>query len=292
MYILRMLTGRYIVLLFPFSFLLHPAPSDGFVIHHQHFHCYLPMSQQAVPRHNLRHRSQAKAKRNDDNDDDDANNDGNDIGKSSQSHTHGNTTGGEGSSNQFKTPQTRTNHHRHSSNNIIETNLMNKRTKQLQQENNQLRKTIHELQLDHRKLLLQLQAKQQKQSPPPPPSNKVVLERFEGERRPHPHATPTGDDVEYGSTNSINNNNRNSTKRYNNNDSNNNENQEAEDQSLLWCDVPNAEDGTCPIEPDIDFTAALRDRAIWLVSLLVLQSISGIILYRNELVLSNHPSST
>jgi hypothetical protein len=178
----------------------------------------------------------------------------------------------------------------------LKTNLMNKRTKQLQQENNQLRKTIHDLQSDHRKLLLQLQAKQQKQSPPPPPSSKVVLERFEGERRPHRHATPTGDDVEYGSTHSSNIN-RNSTKRYsynnnNNNNNNSNENQVAEDQSLLWCDVPNAEDGTCPVEPDIDFTAALRDRAIWLVSLLVLQSISGIILYRNELVLSNHPSST
>ena len=66
----------------------------------------------------------------------------------------------------------------------------------------------------------------------------------------------------------------------------------------MWCDTLDTHtdihdpDGTCPIEPDIGFRDALRDRAVWLVSLLILQSISGIILYQNELVLSNHPSST
>jgi hypothetical protein len=79
------------------------------------------------------------------------------------------------------------------------------------------------------------------------------------------------------------------------------------DTMEMWCDTPltltttngNATthsdpkyDGTCPLEPDIAFRDALRDRAVWLVSLLILQSISGIILYKNELVLSNHPSST
>lgn len=54
-----------------------------------------------------------------------------------------------------------------------------------------------------------------------------------------------------------------------------------------WCDT--LEDGACPVEPEISFGQALRDRAIWLVGLLILQSFSGIILSRNELLISNHP---
>ena len=57
----------------------------------------------------------------------------------------------------------------------------------------------------------------------------------------------------------------------------------------LWCDE--LEDGACPLEPTISFGAALRDRAYWLVGLLVLQSLSGFILSRNEALLENHPFS-
>ena len=49
------------------------------------------------------------------------------------------------------------------------------------------------------------------------------------------------------------------------------------------------EDGACPIEPDVLFIDALRDRAYWLVGLLALQSMSGFILARNEALLQTHP---
>lgn len=55
-----------------------------------------------------------------------------------------------------------------------------------------------------------------------------------------------------------------------------------------WCDE--LEDGTCPVEPTVSFAEALRDRAVWLVGLLMLQSFSGIILARNEVLLDNHPT--
>jgi hypothetical protein len=56
-----------------------------------------------------------------------------------------------------------------------------------------------------------------------------------------------------------------------------------------WCDE--LEDGSCPVEPTISFTEALRDRSYWLVGLLMLQSFSGIILARNEALLAEHPVS-
>ena len=46
---------------------------------------------------------------------------------------------------------------------------------------------------------------------------------------------------------------------------------------------------TCPVEPDVSFQDALRDRAYWLVGLLALQSCSGFILARNEILLQRHP---
>lgn len=56
-----------------------------------------------------------------------------------------------------------------------------------------------------------------------------------------------------------------------------------------WCDE--LEEDACPGEPTISFGEALRDRAYWLVGLLVMQSGSGIILARNEALLANHPVS-
>jgi hypothetical protein len=61
------------------------------------------------------------------------------------------------------------------------------------------------------------------------------------------------------------------------------------DDSSMWCDA--LEDDACPVEPMISFSEALRDRAYWLVGLLILQSGSGIILARNEALLANHPVS-
>jgi hypothetical protein len=61
------------------------------------------------------------------------------------------------------------------------------------------------------------------------------------------------------------------------------------DDSSMWCDE--LEEDTCPVEPMISFSEALRDRAYWLVGLLILQSGSGIILARNEALLANHPVS-
>jgi len=58
----------------------------------------------------------------------------------------------------------------------------------------------------------------------------------------------------------------------------------------MWCDEL-TEDDACPVEPFVSFSEALRDRAYWLVGLLVLQSLSGIILARNEALLANHPVS-
>jgi len=60
-------------------------------------------------------------------------------------------------------------------------------------------------------------------------------------------------------------------------------------EDLQWCDEVESDGGTCPIEPNLSFRDALRDRACWLVGLLVMQSCSGFILARNEALLQNHP---
>jgi len=63
--------------------------------------------------------------------------------------------------------------------------------------------------------------------------------------------------------------------------------QVGDESDELWCDVLDGEE--CPLEPSLSFGEALRDRAYWLVGLLIMQSLSGIILSRNELLLANHP---
>ena len=127
------------------------------------------------------------------------------------------------------------------------------------------------------------------------PSSNVVSERLEGDTFTG-CATRRGDDVEYGNSNSNTSTHCRTEVRRNGNDT----------KDEIWCNntVPRIvtdpdaknninDDGTwCPVEPDLAFRDALWDRAVWLVSLLILQSISGIILYKNEIVLSNHPSST
>ena len=56
-----------------------------------------------------------------------------------------------------------------------------------------------------------------------------------------------------------------------------------------WCD--SLPDGSCPVEPSVGFGEALRDRAVWLIGLLVFQSASGLILAHNEELLAKHPVS-
>ncbi|KAL3789646.1 hypothetical protein ACHAW5_002363 [Stephanodiscus triporus] len=46
----------------------------------------------------------------------------------------------------------------------------------------------------------------------------------------------------------------------------------------------------CPVEPNVDFVDALKSRSYWLVGLLALQSCSGFILSRNEMLLMDHPN--
>lgn len=61
------------------------------------------------------------------------------------------------------------------------------------------------------------------------------------------------------------------------------------DPSLFLVPFVNLLIDQCPVEPTISFSEALRDRALWLVGLLLMQSFSGIILSRNEALLADHP---
>lgn len=60
---------------------------------------------------------------------------------------------------------------------------------------------------------------------------------------------------------------------------------EYDDQTNKW----NNGIGECPVEPNVTFLDAMKSRAYWLVGLLALQSCSGFILSRNELLLQDHP---
>jgi len=61
----------------------------------------------------------------------------------------------------------------------------------------------------------------------------------------------------------------------------------ATEEGDLWCDELDGD--SCPLEPNLSFAAALKDRAYWLVGLLAFQSCSGFILARNEALLQTHP---
>mmetsp|Transcript_42679 Transcript_42679/g.77955 ORF Transcript_42679/g.77955 Transcript_42679/m.77955 type:complete len:286 (+) Transcript_42679:146-1003(+) len=62
---------------------------------------------------------------------------------------------------------------------------------------------------------------------------------------------------------------------------------EFDDQSNTWMSGGGL--GECPIEPNLTFLDAMKSRANWLVGLLALQSCSGFILSRNEMLLQDHP---
>ncbi|KAG7340353.1 magnesium transporter [Nitzschia inconspicua] len=160
-------------------------------------------------------------------------------------------------------------------------NVADEKSWLLQAENFVLRETIRKLEEENQQLKLQQQQRQQRQ--------KLVLENFEGERffwEPEPAKV---DEIK---DNIDNNNNKSNTPPFLGltltGEAMSGEILEQDD---LWCDSLDGEndDGTCPFEPSISFTEALKDRAYWLVGLLILQSVSGVILSRNEALLSNHP---
>lgn len=120
----------------------------------------------------------------------------------------------------------------------------------LQRENQFLRDTIREMESSNQAAEGQ---------------RRIVIEKFEGEGRRSPTDEPwwNGDDAGAAVA-------------------------DLGEMALEECEDPD-DDGTCPLEPDVSFKDALRDRAYWLVGLLALQSMSGFILARNELLLQSHP---
>lgn len=149
---------------------------------------------------------------------------------------------------------------------------------ELETENRLLRETIRQLELENDRLSSQ---------------QKIILETFEGEGRLRPRPTEkemmadpsmsaTGvDDMDltnFGIT---------LTGEELTADIPIASEEEAAAASALWCD--DLDEDSCPVEPTVSFGSALRDRAYWLVGLLVMQSCSGLILSRNEALLANHP---
>lgn len=93
--------------------------------------------------------------------------------------------------------------------------------------------------------------------PIPHEQQRIILENFEGEPTPASQIAVEDEICEYD-----------------------------EDQNK-W--IPGNGIGECPVEPNVSFIDALKSRAYWLVGLLAVQSCSGFILSRNELLLQNHP---
>mmetsp|Transcript_20615 Transcript_20615/g.51254 ORF Transcript_20615/g.51254 Transcript_20615/m.51254 type:complete len:390 (+) Transcript_20615:289-1458(+) len=127
-------------------------------------------------------------------------------------------------------------------------------------ENNRLRDSIRMLEEENERLKRYVEKQHQKELEASTTNKRIVLETFEGE------GLFDGVDGEQ------------SFALAKTND---------EDGDELWCDVLDGDE--CPIEPAVSFGEALRDRAYWLVGLLIMQSLSGIILSRNEMLLANHP---
>lgn len=124
----------------------------------------------------------------------------------------------------------------------------------LENENDVLRNAISQLRLENESL-------QQQQ--------KIVLETFEGEGKIRSAMTEWYEVVDQDDVLVLG--------------------KDEEKQLVNATEMGNTFGGTCPVEPTITFQEALRDRAVWLVGLLMAQSASGVILSRNEALLANHP---
>lgn len=137
----------------------------------------------------------------------------------------------------------------------------------IKNENELLRKTIRQLEMENERLSHF--------------SSTIVLETFEGEGKsssgkdvwykPHENTTDSAPLLTATATNAPA------------------DASVSEYDDALWCDELDSQ-GTCPLEPQVSFRSALKDRAVWLVGLLAFQSCSGFILSHNEALLENHPT--
>ncbi len=168
----------------------------------------------------------------------------------------------------------------------------------LRAENRLLQERLKLLQVQNDELLKQQQQQQQQQGENKPIEQRLILEDFEGwptdvtmipqkryiDESPAENGidkrttngdttfTEEGDDDELGLVSS---------------GLDEDELCEYDDQSNKWTSGGGV--GECPVEPNITFLDAMKSRAYWLVGLLALQSCSGFILSRNELLLQDHP---
>lgn len=151
----------------------------------------------------------------------------------------------------------------------------------LQRENARLRERLQDLEEENQMLHYEV-------------ASRVVLETFEGEGKMRRFAEEQRELArnEYLDDSNSNNNVDNDSLTWTGEEiMSEYDSMQQQDGAGMWCDELE-EDGGCPVEPFVSFGEALRDRAYWLVGLLVLQSCSGIILAHNEALLANHPVST
>jgi cation transporter-like permease len=149
----------------------------------------------------------------------------------------------------------------------------------LKAENRLLHERLKLLQAQNDELLKLTGSGENKDVPlPPPPQQRLILEDFEGEGNPFSAGATSAtlaegeeyDDDELGLVST---------------GIDEDELCEYDDQTNKW----NNGIGECPVEPNVTFLDAMKSRAYWLVGLLALQSCSGFILSRNELLLQDHP---
>ena len=136
-------------------------------------------------------------------------------------------------------------------------------------ENDRLRNSVRQLEEENERLKIFVEQQHQKElemaaaaARKTTTNKQIILETFEGE---HLFDSVGGDDSSFAIAGE----------------------EGADDDDEMWCDVLDGDE--CPLEPAVSFGEALRDRAYWLVGLLIMQSLSGIILAKNEMLLTNHP---
>jgi len=169
----------------------------------------------------------------------------------------------------------------------------------LQQENQSLQEELKSLQIQNEQLLSR--GKQSPDAAVVPYEQRLILEDFEGEGKP-------ALDARGGVVDGWNTRERRYTEPWDEDNKNDDDEQLAlsSSPSSLSSFSSQGEDevceydtnqnkwispaGECPVDgPDVTFLDAMKSRAAWLVGLLAMQSCSGFILSRNELLLQDHP---
>ncbi|KAL7448327.1 hypothetical protein ACHAWC_000534, partial [Mediolabrus comicus] len=117
----------------------------------------------------------------------------------------------------------------------------------------------------------------------PPPQQRLILEDFEGEGNPFSAGATTASAAT--TTTTLDEGEEDDELGLVSTGIDEDELCEYDDQTNKW----NNGIGECPVEPNVTFLDAMKSRAYWLVGLLALQSCSGFILSRNELLLQDHP---